>query len=175
LYRDIDNFKKVCQSRSNIVNDEKGDIGRESHSILDRWRKHSFQLFNVHGISDIRQTYIHTTELLVPEPSVFEVEMAIENLKRHKSPGIDQVPTELIKSGVGQFALRSKNLLMIVEALHTYSSGKTKESVRKCMQKVSSVAILLFCCICILILKCCLLCLFEMRATVFHLRGYCIT
>ena len=28
-----------------------------------------------------------------------EVEMAIEKLKRHKSPGIDQIPAELIKAG----------------------------------------------------------------------------
>ena len=59
---------------------------------------------------------------------------------------------------------------MIVEALYTYSSGKTKEQVRKCMQKMSSVAVFLFCCIYILILKCSLVCFFEMRATVFDLR-----
>jgi hypothetical protein len=35
----------------------------------------------------------------VPEPSAFEFEMAIEKLKRHTSPGIDQVPPELIKAG----------------------------------------------------------------------------
>jgi len=34
----------------------------------------------------------------VPEPSALEVEMAIEKLKRHKSPGIDQIPAELIKA-----------------------------------------------------------------------------
>jgi len=37
-----------------------------------------------------RQTYIHTTEPLVPETIVLEVEMVIENLNRHKSPGIDK-------------------------------------------------------------------------------------
>ena len=31
--------------------------------------------------------------------SAFEVEMAIEKLKRHKSPSIDQIPTELVKAG----------------------------------------------------------------------------
>jgi hypothetical protein len=36
---------------------------------------------------------------LVPEPSAFEVEMAIEKLKSHKSPGIDQIRAELIKAG----------------------------------------------------------------------------
>jgi len=35
----------------------------------------------------------------VPEPSAFEVEVAIEKLKRHKSPGIDQIPAEVIKVG----------------------------------------------------------------------------
>jgi hypothetical protein len=35
----------------------------------------------------------------VPEPSPFEVEMAIDQLKRYKSPGIDQIPAELIKAG----------------------------------------------------------------------------
>ena len=35
----------------------------------------------------------------MPEPSAFDVEMAIEKLKRHKSPGIDQIPGELIKAG----------------------------------------------------------------------------
>ena len=39
----------------------------------------------------------HTEEPLVPEPSVFELELAIEKLKNHKSAGIDQIPAELIK------------------------------------------------------------------------------
>ena len=44
-------------------------------------------------------------EPLVPEPSALEVELAIEKLKCHKSPGIDQIPAELIKAGVAQFAV----------------------------------------------------------------------
>jgi len=35
----------------------------------------------------------------VPEPSAFDVELAIEKLKRHKSPGMDKIPAELIKTG----------------------------------------------------------------------------
>ena len=35
----------------------------------------------------------------MPELSAFEVEVAIENLERHKPPGIDQIPAELIKVG----------------------------------------------------------------------------
>jgi len=35
----------------------------------------------------------------VPEPNALDVELAIEELKSHKSPGIDQIPTEMIKAG----------------------------------------------------------------------------
>ena len=35
----------------------------------------------------------------MPELSAFEVEMAIEKPKTYKSPGIVQIPAELIKSG----------------------------------------------------------------------------
>ena len=54
---------------------------------------------NVHEDNDVRQAEIHTVEPLVPEPSAFEVELAIGKLKNHKSPGIDQFPAELIKAG----------------------------------------------------------------------------
>jgi hypothetical protein len=32
----------------------------------------------------------------VPKPNAFDVEMATAKLKRHKSPGIDQIPAEFI-------------------------------------------------------------------------------
>jgi hypothetical protein len=63
------------------------------------WRNHYSQLLNVCGVNDVRQTEIHTAEPLVPQPSASESEMAIEKLKRHKSPGIDQIPVELVKAG----------------------------------------------------------------------------
>ena len=64
------------------------------------WRNYFSQLFNVHGVSDVRQTEIHIVEPLMPEPSDYEVEMVIEKLKSHKKkPGIDQIPAELIRAG----------------------------------------------------------------------------
>jgi hypothetical protein len=39
---------------------------------------HFFQLLNVLVVNDVRQTEVHTAEPLVPEPSSFEFEMAIE-------------------------------------------------------------------------------------------------
>jgi hypothetical protein len=61
----------------------------DSHSILAGWRNHFSQLLNAHGVNDVRHTEIHTAEPLLPEPSAFEVELATEKLKSHKSTGTD--------------------------------------------------------------------------------------
>jgi hypothetical protein len=54
---------------------------------------------NVHNASNVRQIEIHTAEPLIPGPSHLEVETAIAKLKKHKSPGSDQILTELIQEG----------------------------------------------------------------------------
>jgi len=71
----------------------------DSHSILTRWRNHFFQLFDVHGINDVRQIEIHTVDPLVPQLNAFECELATEKLKIHNSPGINRIPAELVKAG----------------------------------------------------------------------------
>jgi hypothetical protein len=87
-------FKKVYQARTNTVKDEKCDLFADSQIIMARWRKHFSQQFSVHGVNYVRQTEIYTVEPLVPQPSAFELELTIENLKIHKSPGIDLIPAE---------------------------------------------------------------------------------
>jgi len=86
LYRGINDFKKGYQPRTIIVKDEKGNLVVDSHSSMTRWRNSFSKLLNVHGAKNVRPT----AEPLVSEPSAFEVELAIEKLKSHKSPGIDK-------------------------------------------------------------------------------------
>jgi hypothetical protein len=42
-----------------------------------------YQVLNTHGVHDVRQMDIHTTEPLVPEPSLVEMEIAIGKLKSY--------------------------------------------------------------------------------------------
>ena len=99
----------------------------DSHSVVARWRNYFSQLFIVHGVKDVRQAEIHTAEPLVPEPSAGEVELAIDKLKRHKSPGIDEIPAELIKAGVEKFAWRFINLLFLfVRRRNCLKSGRNQ-------------------------------------------------
>ena len=66
LFRVINDFKKCCQPRTNIVKDEKGDLVTDSHNILVRLRNHFSQLLNVHKVKYVRQTELQTAEPLVP-------------------------------------------------------------------------------------------------------------
>ena len=95
----IFDFKKGYHPRVSVIKNEKGDLVSDSLSSLASCRNHFLQLLNVYGVNDVRQIEIQTAEPLLPEPSTFKAEMAIEKLKRHRSPGIDQIPAELIKTG----------------------------------------------------------------------------
>jgi hypothetical protein len=82
------------------VKDENGDLVADSHNILNRWKNCFSQLLNVHNVTDVRQTEVHTAEPLVPGPSRFEIEISIAKLKKYKSPpGSDQIRAELIQAG----------------------------------------------------------------------------
>ena len=82
----------------------------DSYIILARWRNYFSQLLKVHGVNKVRQTKIYTAEPIVPDLSAFEFEMAIVDLKRHKSPGIDHIPAELIKA-------RSRTIRSVIHKL----------------------------------------------------------
>ena len=56
---------------------------------MARLRNYFSQPLNVHEVNDVTQAQIHTVEPLGPDPSAFEVELAIGKLKNHKSPGTD--------------------------------------------------------------------------------------
>ena len=64
---------------------------------MARWRIHFSQQLNIFGVNDDSQAEVQTAEPLVPESRAFELEIAIKNLKRNKSPGIDQILAEVNK------------------------------------------------------------------------------
>ena len=66
------------------------------------------------GFNDIKQTEMHTAGPSVPEVSAFEFELAIEKLKSHKSPGTDQIQTEMITSGRRKFRYEIHKLIISI-------------------------------------------------------------
>jgi hypothetical protein len=65
----------------------------------------------VHSVSDLRQIEVHIAEPLVPDSSLFVVEIAIAKLKKHKSPGSDEIPAELIQAEGETFLSEIHNLV----------------------------------------------------------------
>jgi hypothetical protein len=63
------------------VKDEDCDLFADSH-ILNSWKNYFFHLLNIHRVSNVRKIEIHTDEPLLPDPSPFEVEIFIANLKK---------------------------------------------------------------------------------------------
>jgi hypothetical protein len=47
-HKGINEFKKGCQPRNNLVKDETGDLLAYSHNILNRWKNYFPQLLNMH-------------------------------------------------------------------------------------------------------------------------------
>jgi hypothetical protein len=75
-----------------MVNDEKGDLLKVSHRMLNRQKDYFYQLLNVKGACGNRPTELHTADPFVPEPIISEVEVAVGKLKSCKLKGMDQVP-----------------------------------------------------------------------------------
>jgi hypothetical protein len=90
------------------------------------WKNHFSKPLNVYGDSEVKQREIQTSEPLVPEASAFEVDMAIEELKRHKS-GTNQIPADLIKTG--DRTLRSEINNLINSIWNKEGLPEEKESV----------------------------------------------
>jgi hypothetical protein len=68
---------------------------------------------------------VHIAELLIPEHSSFEVEIANGKLKVYKSSNIDQIPAELLQAEVIRYVLRSTNLLIVFGmGKNCHSSGR---------------------------------------------------
>jgi hypothetical protein len=82
-----------------LVKHGRSDLLADLHRILNGWKNYFCQLLNVHGAGGVRQNEIHRMEPSVPEPSASEAEVAIGKLKRYKSPGVDQIPAEIIQAG----------------------------------------------------------------------------
>jgi len=79
LYRGKSDFKQGYQTRTNILQDEKGDMFRDCRSILASWRNNFPQLWNVHGVNDVRQRKIYTAQPLLPDLRALDFEMLLKS------------------------------------------------------------------------------------------------
>jgi len=79
------------------------------------------------------------SEPLVPQSSVFEVELAIENLRSHKLPGIDQIPETLIKVGGRKICYENHKIIFVFgirrNCLRSRRSQSSYLSIKRAIQQ----------------------------------------
>jgi hypothetical protein len=99
LHRNNSDFKNGHKPDTDAVNNEKGDLVTESHSILARWRNHFYHLLNAHGDNNIE----HTAQP-VPDPNAFEFRIALISQKGTNHQVLIKFRQNLLKHRVGQSA-----------------------------------------------------------------------
>ena len=85
------------QGRSQSLNNKEGNTLTEMNDILNRWHEYGLQLVDTHIEKQPKPPDL-SYENTEPLPLVDEVTTAINQLKTGKSPGLDGIPAELIKS-----------------------------------------------------------------------------
>jgi len=95
---------------------------------------------NVYRINEVRQTELHATEPLLPEPTAFHVELAIEELKSHKSPDIIQIAAELNKAGGRTIGIEIQKLISSIgirrNSLRSGSGRSLYLSIRRTTEQI---------------------------------------
>ena len=91
------------------IKDENGKLQHEIGDITKRWFRHFRSLFRDHtGNSKGSEQWTHITAM-PQQPMLFdlnvhikrdEVWKALESAKRHKAPGIDGIPMDLLKVAI---------------------------------------------------------------------------
>ena len=113
----------------------------DRHNILTRQRYHFSQLLTEPGVNGVRQTEIHTTEPLVPESVVYEVEMATEEQKYTTYNVCVELQQNSLKVDTGQFVLNYKNvLILIVVTRNCLTNGRSKSLylfIRRAMKRIN--------------------------------------
>ena len=86
-----------------------GTIAADTTSILSRWEQFFNNLLNVNWSTSHEGSEIYTAERDIPEPSLTEVELAKEKLKKHKATGVEHIPSELIQAGGDKWYIIRRN------------------------------------------------------------------
>ena len=93
---------KTSQLRTDVINDQDDKLLTDSDRVLKRWTEYCMGLYNYEIHPEIPLLQINLP-FMDGEDSLpilkEEVEAAVQSLKLGKSPGVDNVPSQLVKHG----------------------------------------------------------------------------
>ena len=100
-YNILKALTKTQQHKSVVIEDGSGDILTESTAVLNRWTEHCSSLSNYELHQDtclLQSNQIPTQEAESLPVLRDEAEEAVRSLKAGMSPGVDNIPSELLNN-----------------------------------------------------------------------------
>ena len=99
-YQRIGKLRKRYQARPTMIRDDQGNMITEEEKIMNEWKNYFEELLNRPEPNDpFPDTILYGPEIKIEEPTIGEVKTAIKTLKNSKSPGKDNIPSEIWKFG----------------------------------------------------------------------------
>lgn len=101
-YNTLKTITKSNQPRATIIEDKQGKMISNKEVVLKRWSEYCADLYNIElhpDVSILQEQLPPKSEEESPSILKEEIEASIKSLKPGKSPGIDNIPAELIKAG----------------------------------------------------------------------------
>jgi hypothetical protein len=99
LFQCVRSLTNKSTARLAIIKDESGKVLTESEEIKDRWKTYCENLYASQEDTSNVQNDVHYLVHCDDEPNILlsEVKEAIRKLKTEKAPGMDDIPSELLK------------------------------------------------------------------------------
>jgi hypothetical protein len=126
-------YQKLNSTRENSTprTSKEGRLMSDKEGVLRRWREHFDGILNKETIppSEPSPTQgVSAESRVVSELTMEEVQKALHKMKNNKSPGIDTIPSELIKFGGESLMKRIHELIRRVRA-HEKIPDEWKRSI----------------------------------------------
>ena len=103
----------TSKPRAMVIDDKDGKLLTDQDEVLKRWTEYCDELYNFHIRPDaemLNDSQYPTDDEESPAILKREVEVAVRSLKAGKSPGVDNVPAELVKAA-GEEAVEALTVL----------------------------------------------------------------
>ena len=91
MYKEINDLTSTSGSRLNVIKDAQGKTLSEDKDIANRWVEYCSNMYKADDDADPQVYLTKITPDDCPLPLGSEVELAIRALKKHKSPGCDDI------------------------------------------------------------------------------------
>ena len=100
-YETLKTLTRTQQNRTSVIEDKKGELLTDDEAVLNRWTEYCQELYNF-PLQPDKSILVDEPKHNIPEPLPVmkeEVKEAVKSLQGGKSPGLDNIPSELLKQG----------------------------------------------------------------------------